>query len=167
MIAPAFWFLVLGLPGLFAYRAINTADSTIGHLTPRHEHFGWAAARLDDLVNLPASRLAGALVALAAPAAGGSIGRTFRIMVAEATHHRSPNAGWPVGGDGRGARPRARRSPPLCRHHRQRSVHQRQRAGATPDPADIRRALSVYLIANAIFFVLVVAAAAAVVLVWS
>ena len=66
VVAPVFWFLVLGLPGVAAYKAINTADSMIGHRTPRHEAFGWAAARLDDLVNLPASRLTAALFALAA-----------------------------------------------------------------------------------------------------
>jgi adenosylcobinamide-phosphate synthase len=66
IVAPAFWFALFGLPGLAAYKAINTADSMIGHRTPRHEAFGWAAARLDDLVNLPASRLTAALFALAA-----------------------------------------------------------------------------------------------------
>ena len=95
VVAPAFWFALLGLPGLAAYKAINTADSMIGHQTPRHEDFGWAAARLDDLVNLPASRLAGTLLALAAPVARGSIGTAFRVMHAEAPKHRSPNAGWP------------------------------------------------------------------------
>jgi adenosylcobinamide-phosphate synthase len=59
VVAPAFWFALLGLPGCIAYKAINTADSMIGHLSPRHRDFGWAAARLDDLVNLPASRMAG------------------------------------------------------------------------------------------------------------
>src|SRR6266852_3343093 len=59
--APALWFLVGGLPGIIAYKAINTADSMIGHMSERHRAFGWAAARLDDLVNLPASRLTGLL----------------------------------------------------------------------------------------------------------
>lgn len=95
VVAPALWFLLLGLPGLIAYKAINTADSMIGHRTPRHREFGWAAARLDDLVNLPASRLAGLFVALAAPLAGGSIAQSLRVMWAEAGQHRSPNAGWP------------------------------------------------------------------------
>jgi adenosylcobinamide-phosphate synthase len=95
VVAPAFWFAVLGLPGLLAYKAINTADSMIGHLSSRYEHFGWAAARLDDLVNLPASRLAGLLVVLAAPAAGGSVVPSLRVMWRDAPGHRSPNAGWP------------------------------------------------------------------------
>jgi adenosylcobinamide-phosphate synthase len=80
VVAPALWFALLGLPGMLAYKAINTADSMIGHKSLRYERFGWAAARLDDLVNLPASRLAGCLIALAAPVAGGSIGEAFRGM---------------------------------------------------------------------------------------
>ena len=95
VVAPAFWFALLGLPGLAAYKAVNTADSMIGHRTPRHEAFGWAAARLDDLVNLVPARLAGALVALAGVAAGGRPARALRIMVRDAPRHRSPNAGWP------------------------------------------------------------------------
>jgi adenosylcobinamide-phosphate synthase len=94
--APVFWFAVLGLPGLAAYKAINTADSMIGHRTPRHEAFGWAAARLDDLVNLPASRLTGFLFALAAQfVPDGSTENAFRAMRRDAHRHRSPNAGWP------------------------------------------------------------------------
>jgi len=95
VVAPALWFAVAGLPGLLAYKAINTADSMIGHLTARHQAFGWAAARLDDLLNWPMSRIAGSLVALAAPLARGSIGAAFRTMRSDAPRHRSPNAGWP------------------------------------------------------------------------
>jgi adenosylcobinamide-phosphate synthase len=94
--APVFWFAVLGLPGLVAYKAINTADSMIGHRTPRHEAFGWAAARLDDLVNLPASRLTGLLFTVAALLSpGGSPEAALRAMRRDASRHRSPNAGWP------------------------------------------------------------------------
>jgi adenosylcobinamide-phosphate synthase len=94
--APVFWFAVLGLPGLVAYKAINTADSMIGHRTPRHEAFGWAAARLDDLVNLPASRLTGLLFALAASLMpNGSTKNALCAMRRDARRHRSPNAGWP------------------------------------------------------------------------
>lgn len=96
VVAPAFWMGATGLAGAVAYKALNTADSMIGHRTPRHQSFGWAAARLDDLVNLPASRLAGLLIILAAffvrgasPAAG------WRTMWRDAPKHRSPNAGWP------------------------------------------------------------------------
>lgn len=94
--APVLWFALLGLPGLVAYKAINTADSMIGHRTPRHEAFGWAAARLDDLVNLPASRLTGLLFALAARLVpNSSMDDAFRAMRRDAYRHRSPNAGWP------------------------------------------------------------------------
>ncbi len=96
VVAPVFWFAVLGLPGLVAYKAINTADSMIGHRTPRHEDFGWAAARLDDLVNLPASRLTGLLFAAAAAILpGASTDNAFAAMRRDAAKHRSPNAGWP------------------------------------------------------------------------
>src|SRR5690606_32235019 len=67
IVAPAFWLAVAGLPGAAAYKAVNTADSMIGHRTPRHEAFGWAAARVDDLVNLPASRLSALLIIAACP----------------------------------------------------------------------------------------------------
>lgn len=95
VVAPVFWFALFGLPGLVLYKAINTADSMIGHRSPRHEAFGWAAARLDDVVNLVPARLAGCLVALAAPLAGGSTVDALRCMGRDARLHRSPNAGWP------------------------------------------------------------------------
>jgi adenosylcobinamide-phosphate synthase len=88
IVAPAFWLLVGGLAGLFAYKVVNTADSMIGHLEPRYRAFGWAAARTDDLMNLIPARLAGALIALAG--AGG-----WGVMVRYAPRHASPNAGWP------------------------------------------------------------------------
>ncbi|EJW12840.1 Adenosylcobinamide-phosphate synthase [Rhodovulum sp. PH10] len=94
--APAVWYLVLGLPGMLAYKAINTADSMIGHLTARYRAFGWAAARLDDLVNLPASRLTGLmLIAAAAVVPGASASGALRAVLRDAKRHRSPNAGWP------------------------------------------------------------------------
>jgi adenosylcobinamide-phosphate synthase len=95
VVAPVFWFAVLGLPGLAAYKVINTADSMIGHRTPRHEAFGWASARLDDVVNLPASRLTAALFALAALVGAGSARGAIRALIHDAPRHRSPNAGWP------------------------------------------------------------------------
>ncbi|HYE49391.1 MAG TPA: adenosylcobinamide-phosphate synthase CbiB [Azospirillaceae bacterium] len=96
VVAPAFWLLVGGLPGIALYKAVNTADSMIGHRTPRHEAFGWAAARLDDLVNLPGSRLAAGLLALAALLLPGASARGAVAAVAsDARRHRSPNAGWP------------------------------------------------------------------------
>jgi adenosylcobinamide-phosphate synthase len=95
VVAPVFWFIVAGLPGLAVYKAINTADSMIGHRTPRHEAFGWAAARLDDLVNLPASRLTAALFAIAALFGKASPARAVKAAFRDAPRHRSPNAGWP------------------------------------------------------------------------
>jgi adenosylcobinamide-phosphate synthase len=92
VVAPAFWCVVAGLPGIAAYKAINTADSMIGHRTPRHAAFGWAAARLDDLVNLPASRLSALWLMLVS---GRTIAAAWRAVWHDARHHRSPNAGWP------------------------------------------------------------------------
>ena len=92
VVAPAFWCALLGLPGIAIYKAVNTADSMIGHRTPRHEAFGWAAARLDDVVNLPASRLAALLLAVAG---GPRFGPAARAVWRDAGRHRSPNAGWP------------------------------------------------------------------------
>jgi adenosylcobinamide-phosphate synthase len=97
VVAPAVWCALAGLPGIALYKAINTADSMIGHLTPRHRAFGWAAARLDDLVNLPASRLAALWIVLAALChrADADAGAACRAIWRDAGHHRSPNAGWP------------------------------------------------------------------------
>lgn len=90
VIAPLFWYLIAGLPGLLLYKITNTADSMIGHRTPRHEQFGWAAARFDDLLNLIPARLTALLILL-------SHGRfdATRIILRDAPLHRSPNAGWP------------------------------------------------------------------------
>ena len=95
VVAPAFWCAALGLPGIVAYKAINTADSMIGHLTPRHAAFGWAAARLDDVVNLPASRLSALWIAAAAAITGADWRAALRTVARDARAHRSPNAGWP------------------------------------------------------------------------
>ena len=96
VVAPALWFAILGLPGIVAYKAINTADSMVGHRTPKHEAFGWAAARLDDIVNLPASRLAAALLILAGCLLPKASPRAAtRSVFRDAPKHRSPNAGWP------------------------------------------------------------------------
>jgi adenosylcobinamide-phosphate synthase len=95
IVAPSFWIGCLGLPGGVLYKAINTADSMIGHRTPRYAAFGWAAARLDDLVNLPASRLAGLLIVGAAALCGADARGGLQAMARDAGRHRSPNAGWP------------------------------------------------------------------------
>lgn len=90
VIAPAFWFLLLGLPGLLIYKITNTADSMIGYLTPRHREFGWAAARFDDLINWLPARITALLIALT----HGTLTK-WRIILRDAPLHRSPNAGWP------------------------------------------------------------------------
>ena len=95
VVAPTVWGALLGLPGMAAYKAVNTADSMIGHRTPRHEAFGWAAARFDDLVNLPASRLAALFILAAAVLTGADWRGAARAVRRDAGHHRSPNAGWP------------------------------------------------------------------------
>ena len=96
IVAPVLWMAIAGLPGAALYKAINTADSMIGHRTPRYADFGWAAARLDDLVNLPASRLAALLlVAAAALRKDASVDAAWRAVRRDAARHRSPNAGFP------------------------------------------------------------------------
>lgn len=90
VVAPVFWFIVGGLPGLIAYKAVNTADSMIGHKTPRHEAFGWAAARLDDVMNFIPARLSALLLL----AAGWAFEQSDMVM-RDAPQHRSWNAGWP------------------------------------------------------------------------
>jgi len=96
VVAPVFWYLLLGLPGLFAYKMANTLDSMIGHRTPRYHSFGWAAARLDDALNLVPAPLSGLLLATAAVFAQESHPRhALAIMLRDGRKHHSPNAGWP------------------------------------------------------------------------
>lgn len=90
VVAPAFWFLVAGLPGLLTCKIVNTADSMIGYRTPKHEEFGWATARLDDLLNWIPSRLTAALIS-----ASHLMPEAWQIARRDARHHRSPNAGYP------------------------------------------------------------------------
>ncbi|MET0337813.1 MAG: adenosylcobinamide-phosphate synthase CbiB, partial [Caulobacter sp.] len=140
VVAPIFWFLVGGLGGLFAYKAINTADSMIGHREERWRAFGWFAARTDDFMNWIPARIAGALVALAAGAGWGA-------MFRDAHKHASPNAGWPeaamAGGLG------VRLGGPAIYDG---VTHQRPVLGDGPAPAmaDLKRGLGVYLRACAI-----------------
>src|SRR5271169_324085 len=98
VVAPAFWYLLLGLPGLFAYKMANTLDSMIGHQTQHYRSFGWAAARFDDLANLAPARISGLLIAAAALfTENGRPGRALAVMLRDARKHRSFNAGWPEG----------------------------------------------------------------------
>jgi adenosylcobinamide-phosphate synthase len=98
IVAPVFWYLLLGLAGLFAYKMANTLDSMIGHQGPRHRAFGWAAARFDDLANLVPARASGLLLSAAALfSRDGRPGRALLVMLRDAKKHRSPNAGWPEG----------------------------------------------------------------------
>jgi len=90
VVAPLLWGAVAGVPGLLGYRAANTLDAMVGHRNARYRRFGWAAARLDDLLNLPAARLAGALTAVVAPRRAGAVVRLWRR---DAAGHPSPNAG--------------------------------------------------------------------------
>lgn len=96
VIAPLFWLVVFGLPGAVLYKAINTADSMIGHKTERYRAFGWASARLDDWVNWIPARLTGLLFVLAALLVKGASPRAaWDVMLTDAKKHDSPNAGWP------------------------------------------------------------------------
>lgn len=90
VIAPAFWFLLMGAPGIILYKVVNTADSMIGHRTERFAQFGWAAARLDDLMNWIPARITGGLICLAYLSKNA-----WDVMQKDADLHRSPNAGWP------------------------------------------------------------------------
>ncbi|AGT09436.1 adenosylcobinamide-phosphate synthase CbiB [Paracoccus aminophilus] len=137
VIAPLFWAALLGLPGIAAYKAINTLDSMIGHLNPRYGDFGRFAAKLDDIVNLPASRLSGVLIAVAAPSL-----RAFAVMRRDARRHRSPNAGWPetamAGALG------VRLSGPRSYGGRESSEPWLNENARDPGPADLRRGLQIY-----------------------
>ena len=91
VVAPLFWGVIFGLPGIAVYKAVNTMDSMIGHLTPRHAAFGWAAARIDDMANLIPARMTGLLIAAVSKTCRSSLTCMWR----DARKHRSPNAGWP------------------------------------------------------------------------
>lgn len=97
VVAPAFWYAVLGLPGLLAFKMLNTADSMIGHKTEKYLQFGWASARLDDVANWPAARLSTLLIAFGALVNKGAKAATMAIDVSLRDNglHRSPNSGWP------------------------------------------------------------------------
>ncbi|MEH3146171.1 MAG: adenosylcobinamide-phosphate synthase CbiB [Methylobacterium frigidaeris] len=154
IVAPAFWIGVGGLPGGVLYKAANTADSMIGHRTARHEAFGWAAARFDDLVNLPASRLTAGLLAAAALLRRDCSGREALAAVRrDARRHRSPNAGWPeaamAGALG------LRLAGPRTYGDTRVEDHWMGAGRAEAHPADVERALALYRTACALLWLLV------------
>jgi adenosylcobinamide-phosphate synthase len=153
IVAPAFWLAVAGLPGGAAYKAINTADSMLGHRTARHEAFGAASARLDDLVNLPASRLSALLIIAAAVLTSGvAAARAWRAVWRDARHHRSPNAGYPEAAVA-GALDLALAGPRVYGGMRvEDAIMGDGRRDATA--ADIRAALSLYIRADAMLIAL-------------
>jgi len=159
VVAPVFWIAIAGLPGAALYKAINTADSMIGHHTERYEHFGWAAARLDDLVNLPASRLSALLlIAAAALRRDGTAAEAWRTVWFDAPRHRSPNAGYPEAAMA-GALGLSLGGPRTYDGERiEDATMGNGRWDATA--ADIRRALALYRRADAILIGLIAASAA-------
>jgi adenosylcobinamide-phosphate synthase len=146
VVAPVFWYLLLGLPGLFAYKMANTLDSMIGHQTLHYRSFGWAAARFDDLLNLLPARLSGLLLVAAAAFTGeAAVGQAFRAMLRDAKKHHSANAGWPEAAMA-GALGLALAGP---RQYAEGRVDDAWVGGGTAQarPADIARALRLYALA--------------------
>jgi adenosylcobinamide-phosphate synthase len=146
VVAPVFWYLLFGLPGLLAYKMANTLDSMIGHRTLRYRAFGFASARFDDLLNFLPARLSGTLLAIAAIFVGdGNAGRAFATMLRDAKKHHSPNAGWPEAAMA-GALGLALAGP---RDYAEERVEDAWIGGGTPmaRPADIARALRLYAVA--------------------
>jgi adenosylcobinamide-phosphate synthase len=159
VVAPVLWMVIGGLPGAALYKAINTADSMIGHRTERYEAFGWAAARLDDLVNLPASRLAALLlIAAAALREDASAVEAWRTVWLDAPRHRSPNAGYPEAAMA-GALGLSLAGPRVYGGVR---IDDAAMGGGRWDAnaADIRRALTLYRRADAILIAVTAALAA-------
>lgn len=134
VVAPAFWFLIAGLPGLLVCKTINTADSMIGHRDDRYRWFGWAAARLDDGVNWVPARLSGVLVAVAG---GGGVA----VMLRDARRHASPNGGWPEAAMA-GALHRRLGGP--VRYDGEMADRAWLGDGSLPDAVDLGRALRIY-----------------------
>ncbi|QKD03323.1 adenosylcobinamide-phosphate synthase CbiB [Mesorhizobium loti] len=148
IVAPAFWTGVGGLAGGAAYKAANTADSMIGHRTPRHEAFGWAAARFDDWINLPASRLTALLIVLAAFLVKGADPSSAQQAVwRDAKKHRSPNAGWPEAAMA-GALGLALAGPRSYGGIVVDDVFMGEGGRRDVDSGDIRRALTLYRVAD-------------------
>jgi adenosylcobinamide-phosphate synthase len=154
IVAPAFWLGVGGLAGGVAYKAANTADSMIGHPTPRHEAFGWATARFDDLINLPASRLTALLIVLAAFLVKDADAKgAWRAVRRDARKHRSPNAGWPEAAMA-GALGLALAGPRSYGGVIVEDAFMGEGGRREAESADIRRALKLYRIADLLLIAL-------------
>ena len=96
VIAPVFWYLIAGIPGILMYKTLNTADSMVGHLSPKYRYFGWASAKLDDVANFIPARLTALLIFLTALIIPSTKGfKSLRSCLTYANRHRSTNAGWP------------------------------------------------------------------------
>jgi adenosylcobinamide-phosphate synthase len=157
VVAPVVWMAIAGLPGAALYKAINTADSMIGHRTARHAAFGWAAARLDDLVNLPASRLSALLLVGAAAFSGdASAAGAWRALRRDAARHRSPNAGYPEAAMA-GALGLSLAGPRIYGGVQVEDAMMGD-GRRDADASDIRRALALYRRADAMLIVLLVVA---------
>ena len=137
-VAPLLWAALAGLPGVLGYRAVNTLDAMIGHRSPQYTRFGWAAARLDDLANYPAARLAGLLTALCAPIAGGTASGAVQAWRRDAARHPSPNAGVAEAAFA-GALGVRLGGPTQYRH--QLEIRPTLGDGDSPDVGDLRRAV--------------------------
>jgi adenosylcobinamide-phosphate synthase len=139
IVAPVFWGALFGLPGIVGYKAINTLDSMIGHRTERHEAFGWAAARIDDVANFIPARLTGGLFALLSARPSDAMS----CMLKDANRHRSINAGWPeaamAGALG------VRLSGPRTYHGSAADEPWLNEAARDPLAADIRQGLKLYV----------------------
>lgn len=158
VVAPLVWGAVAGVPGLLGYRAVNTLDAMVGYRNDRYRRFGWAAARLDDVVNWVPARVSAGVLALAAAPAGGSVGGALRVAARDASRHPSPNAGHPeaavagalgvrLGGTNR-YHGRSEQRPVLGA------------AGRPPTTADLRRTVRLVRIAGVLAGLGTVAAAA-------
>ena len=147
IVAPTVWLLVGGLPGLFAYKAVNTADSMIGHLEPRWRAFGWAAARTDDVMNFVPARIAGLLIVAVAR-------RGWATMLRDAPAHASPNAGWPEAAMA-GALSCQLGGP--AAYDGVTTERPRFGAGPTPGVADLPRGLRLYVAACGLLWAMLLA----------
>jgi adenosylcobinamide-phosphate synthase len=162
VVAPAFWLGIGGLAGGAAYKAANTADSMIGHKTPRHLQFGWAAARFDDLINLPASRLSALLIVAATRLTPGTDGKAaWRAVGRDAKKHRSPNAGWPEAAMA-GALGLALNGPRVYGGKMVEDAFMGEGGRREATTADIRQALRLYRTADVLLIALIGVAAVAV-----